>query len=390
MGGMDGVMAAKTLREQGCGSIIILVTNYIQYAIDGYEFNAFHFLKKPVEYERFCRVVGQAMRLVYRNAHATLAVKCEEGLRQLTVRTISYCETDRGGVLLHLPGETVRCRRGIAQLEQQLQTEDFFPLSYGLSGQSGRNRAHWCGRSDPEGWDGAAGEQAPEEGVPGGGGRFLGKGLRMIQMLLQPVSFSDLLSCLGYAAAYETFFRRMRTELTWKRRLFMLLADLTGYLILMRLLPRTEYLRVLLLHLILAAASTLQLRLECRLDWSYAVFLGTSFVLYRGVWNAQLSALLLPWLEENALLRNAVNQIVSLLLLYALQKWVVRMDRTRTVNRYELFVSLFPGLRHVYGSHCNLSLLFLSGSCAGRPWRAGICPAGRIAGHFDPGDAGRQ
>lgn len=138
----------------------------------------------------------------------------------------------------------------------------------------------------------------------------------MIQMLLQPVSFSDLLSCLGYAAAYETFFRRMRTELTWKRRLFMLLADLTGYLILMRL--------------------------ECRLDWSYAVFLGTSFVLYRGVWNAQLSALLLPWLEENALLRNAVNQIVSLLLLYALQKWVVRMDRTRTVNRYELFVSLFP------------------------------------------------
>ena len=101
----------------------------------------------------------------------------------------------------------------------------------------------------------------------------------MIQMLLQPVSFSDLLSCLGYAAAYETFFRRMRTELTWKRRLFMLLADLTGYLILMRLLPRTEYLRVLLLHLILAAASTLQLRLECRLDWSYAVFLGTSFVL---------------------------------------------------------------------------------------------------------------
>lgn len=106
MGGMDGVMAAKTLREQGCGSIIILVTNYIQYAIDGYEFNAFHFLKKPVEYERFCRVVGQAMRLVYRNAHATLAVKCEEGLRQLTVRTISYCETDRGGVLLHLPGET--------------------------------------------------------------------------------------------------------------------------------------------------------------------------------------------------------------------------------------------------------------------------------------------
>lgn len=126
MGGMDGVMAAKTLREQGCGSIIILVTNYIQYAIDGYEFNAFYFLKKPVEYERFCRVVGQAMRLVYRNAHATLAVKCEEGLRQLTVRTISYCETDRGGVLLHLPGETVRCRRGIAQLEQQLQTEDFF------------------------------------------------------------------------------------------------------------------------------------------------------------------------------------------------------------------------------------------------------------------------
>lgn len=126
MGGIDGVTAAKTLREQGCTSIIILVTNYIQYAIDGYEFNAFHFLKKPVGYERFCRVVGQAMQLVYRNAHAALAVKCEDGLHQIAVRKIRYCETDRGGVILHLPGENLRCRRGIAQLEQQLQAEDFF------------------------------------------------------------------------------------------------------------------------------------------------------------------------------------------------------------------------------------------------------------------------
>lgn len=126
MGGMDGVTAAKTLREQGCESIIILVTNYIQYAIDGYEFNAFHFLKKPVEYERFCRVVGEALRLAHRRAHATLAVKCDDGLHQLTVREIAYCETDRGGVILHTPGGALHTRRGIAQLEQQLQAEDFF------------------------------------------------------------------------------------------------------------------------------------------------------------------------------------------------------------------------------------------------------------------------
>ena len=44
--GRDGRRdGCQDLREQGCGSIIILVTNYIQYAIDGYEFNAFHFLK---------------------------------------------------------------------------------------------------------------------------------------------------------------------------------------------------------------------------------------------------------------------------------------------------------------------------------------------------------
>lgn len=164
----------------------------------------------------------------------------------------------------------------------------------------------------------------------------------MMGALLRAVSFNDLLSCLSYGLAYAVFFRRLRAELPWQRRLAALLVNMAGYLALMRLLPKTQYPLVLLFHLVLVGASTFQLRVESRLSWSYALFLGASFVLYRGVWNAQLSALLLPGLESHVQLRNVLNQILSLLLLYVLQRWVVRMDRARTVTGYELFVGLFP------------------------------------------------
>lgn len=164
----------------------------------------------------------------------------------------------------------------------------------------------------------------------------------MIKAFLQTGSFNDLLSCLGYGLAYAIFFHQLRAELPEQRRLAALLVDMAGYLVLMRLLPKTGYMLVLLFHFVLIILSVLQLRLENCLSWSYALFLGASFVLYRGVWNAQLSALLLPGLADHAQLRSEVNQILPLLLLYALQRWVVRMDPARAVTGYELFVGLFP------------------------------------------------
>ena len=49
MGGLDGMSAARKLRETDISTPIVFLTSHTEMAIDGYEVNAFRFLKKPVE-----------------------------------------------------------------------------------------------------------------------------------------------------------------------------------------------------------------------------------------------------------------------------------------------------------------------------------------------------
>ncbi|MBR3306035.1 MAG: response regulator transcription factor [Lachnospiraceae bacterium] len=52
MDGMDGMSAAKKIRETDNGIPIVFLTSHTEMAIEGYEVNAFRFLKKPVEEEK--------------------------------------------------------------------------------------------------------------------------------------------------------------------------------------------------------------------------------------------------------------------------------------------------------------------------------------------------
>ena len=49
MGGMDGMSAARQIREKDFEIPIVFLTSHTEMAIEGYEVNAFRFLKKPVD-----------------------------------------------------------------------------------------------------------------------------------------------------------------------------------------------------------------------------------------------------------------------------------------------------------------------------------------------------
>lgn len=49
----NGIELARQLRNQGCDAIIIFVTQYLQFATEGYKVNAYRYLLKPVTYLSF-------------------------------------------------------------------------------------------------------------------------------------------------------------------------------------------------------------------------------------------------------------------------------------------------------------------------------------------------
>ena len=47
MPGLSGIETARALREMGSEAVIVFVTGYSEYAIEGYEVAAFAYLLKP-------------------------------------------------------------------------------------------------------------------------------------------------------------------------------------------------------------------------------------------------------------------------------------------------------------------------------------------------------
>ncbi len=124
---LTGIDTARQLRDRGCDSIIIFITNYIQYAIDGYEVQAYHFLKKPIDEKRFRKVLTAAIDLAGKRRQNTVTIKSASQQVKLAVNDIVYCETARGNIYIHTKsGETMVSNHTMAQMEQILDGQDFF------------------------------------------------------------------------------------------------------------------------------------------------------------------------------------------------------------------------------------------------------------------------
>ena len=58
---LDGIHAAKILRERDASVCIVFVTNMSKYAVFGYEVNALDFIVKPVQYGPFMNKLKRAI-----------------------------------------------------------------------------------------------------------------------------------------------------------------------------------------------------------------------------------------------------------------------------------------------------------------------------------------
>ena len=113
----NGMQAARTLREQGGEAVIIFITNMVQYALEGYEVQAYRFLEKPVTYERFVQVIEGGVTQAAKNRRSLLTVKNARGVLRLRIGGILFAETARGHVLLHCAHGSEECFQTMSSLE---------------------------------------------------------------------------------------------------------------------------------------------------------------------------------------------------------------------------------------------------------------------------------
>lgn len=102
MPGMTGIELGLRLREQGRTGVIVYLTVSPEYALDSYETRAFYYLLKPVEPERLCWVLDNAVASVIRRRDACITVKTKDGLQLVRLDHIQYVELTGRTACYHL------------------------------------------------------------------------------------------------------------------------------------------------------------------------------------------------------------------------------------------------------------------------------------------------
>ena len=122
---MNGLEAAKRIRERDTSVGIVFVTNMAQYAIKGYEVNAIDFIVKPIEYYVFADKLKKAIRFCQLNKEKQILIETEDSVEKIILSQIYYIEKDKNYLIYHTTTGNRRVRRTMKAVNEKLKEEGF-------------------------------------------------------------------------------------------------------------------------------------------------------------------------------------------------------------------------------------------------------------------------
>ena len=93
MSEMDGMAAARRIRERDDKVVIVFITAAPQYAISGYEVRALSYLLKPLPWFAFSQELKKSIDMVRRNGDDSMLIETGNGQMRLNLADILYLES---------------------------------------------------------------------------------------------------------------------------------------------------------------------------------------------------------------------------------------------------------------------------------------------------------
>ena len=122
---INGIEAAKKLRESDQVVTLIFVTNMAKYAVQGYEVDALDFIVKPVKYSTFDMKFKKALAKIAAIKDFHIAISHNGGTLYLSARQITFIEVSGHKVIYHMLDDVVGGYGSLSDLEKQLQCCSF-------------------------------------------------------------------------------------------------------------------------------------------------------------------------------------------------------------------------------------------------------------------------
>lgn len=124
MTGMSGLETAKQIRKSSISALLVFVTILPEYVFDAFEVDASDYLIKPIDNQRFDRLMQRLYGKIRRKDQQTFLLS-NHPYKSLLFREIFYCEAVNHKVEIHTNKEVYTVRFKIEDLEKQLDCRFF-------------------------------------------------------------------------------------------------------------------------------------------------------------------------------------------------------------------------------------------------------------------------
>lgn len=128
---LDGMTTAGKIREYDEEVLIVFVTNYVQWAIEGYAVNATDFLLKPLSYFNFSEHFKKIEKQLINRQDRSYTLKTGSGFRKIDLNHLLYIESDGHYLEFILTDESFSILESMKNVEEELLPYDFFRCNNG-------------------------------------------------------------------------------------------------------------------------------------------------------------------------------------------------------------------------------------------------------------------
>lgn len=126
LGKMDGITLGKKIKQMYPEVFLVFVTAYVEYAVKGYEANAFRYLLKPLDEE--------TMRALFQDIHAEnkkkkkIKLKTAEGEMVVNLQDLLYISAEDKYTILYTKSQHYVSDHSLKHYEQQLEGQGFYRI----------------------------------------------------------------------------------------------------------------------------------------------------------------------------------------------------------------------------------------------------------------------